>query len=1673
LEKKLDIYLSRVSKLRQSNSERTHLLLELLKAKSDSSSKQYKDAKNKYNKAFNQSEDIKNDVLRSTKSIVELRIPHIAPKEPDLPELEDLPYVPIVPSSAGLDSRGKKKKALTSADLKALLEAIEQGNHDGAEELVFPENLFPSQAQALKIGKAVQTRNSVHDARRTQELNVREQTLQYYDNERLKWEALEKKRLSDLEKAKKESRKLNLKYDCLMNRVQRLQQEMIGCDIDSKATLNLKAMHDKCLDSFKLLRFRAELEKERQQKYISSLRLRLLRAVNARRYAMTFPSTAMDKRQFEDFSRQAEDALRYLLMEIFECKSLLEREGMRLRHHWYEEEKAFENESIRINVSIEILRQKDCYDQILSKYKVEIIQLLVELEKYKLVEADKDDVGIDTIDDLGERFAQTRTWTNPNVIKCQRMVDLLVSKVDITEGLGRSTASSQRYLVDAVSQQSRENEVFFSRDSWLAVSDYERAQQLTKDTLYHIQSSRKLLQQLAQDKHQLPMMQYQLAMNLREQQLTEHHQLHEQETKSVRESSELILDGARKHLSDYREATEVKLTHLEQSIIDLSRECQKVREELLQQQMVYDDKMKVLWAFIHTLQTALQQISAKMEIAMEEQEQVVIESRLMADNTRHQLRLERQHSANLTFVIHSQRGNIRYLKELIKKVHKDGQQLVQQQTFEKNELKKDLWETVFTFSRLCTDIDLLFEFFATRIANLSGSRAAINDQLAQHNAALVLAALCKNPKPIIRRAAARALGNMGWNGFVEKRILLWDCIMYWKMIKSKVIAKDAKEFDVSLKKFNETGQYDAVITMQSEVDEFVPNGNLSLRSIIKQRRQWALRAARRIEGPNIANQKLLNVRDGVLLSLLQLCVEADPIDCQTSGTNKGPASSSTSSSAVLSSDWEISRNAALAISISSYEPSNHAEMIRSPLVLKMLLQMCALPDAEIQTHAAVTIANLCYRDEEAQRIFGMQSMDGDERGGRGERGVIAQLLRMLDGPVADVLEASTAALANLTCYCDENCETVFACNGLPRVLKVITQSYSENLLDLDQNDEVHANASEVLANISRYSTKTSVEYFTTEVIDALVVMCASSNKQLRRHVSLVLGNIAQSETCRSDVGSKGGIEALFLALEDEDTVVKANALWALSNLMWHPPNQERAGRFMSIIVDLMQSPFEPILVNSCLLLGNVLYYSTPNRVRFLDIDGAFELLIDFVRSYYDDARNPSSNNKLPAVPVLEACLRSLLSLSYLDSIAMWMGAEGKCIPIVLFYLQTPHISKDVLRNSLEIICNLCLHHANRRIIYEQDGISAIVPLHTDPDPYIRDLSVQIIEHLEDITPAEVLARARELVGLERMVTLASNDDPLVRAVAAEAIGEEVWRDPSKQARAQEIGAIDSLLAIVHNPEESLQSLLPAIWSLRNLQHNHAAGQAQFGYRDGVKLVCNVIRRGLAGVFDEHAGKLFEACVACLISAVTKEPRNSRRLVMIGLDALVEISEESSFLRKPKNSWSLPIQQVISGIRDEGLQALVNNLLLSLAPYNYVVCKNCGHKQDLHGTSCFFCGHRLLVDVDPDKLLTGGAKSESPTKNNNLRQSQSANSLSVPPWRHAGKAMDTALPTQTPVETLKPPRPSSSSRARNGGAMGELGAGMVTTGRDEKKSYFSRSLPAKQLSDEIAQDIPPK
>ena len=284
---------------------------------------------------------------------------------------------------------------------------------------------------------------------------------------------------------------------------------------------------------------------------------------------------------------------------------------------------------------------------------------------------------------------------------------------------------------------------------------------------------------------------------------------------------------------------------------------------------------------IATLQTAAQSLSARMDIVLEERDRIVVASRLEVDKMKHQLRQERKHSANMMFILHSQRGTIKYLHDVVKMYSQRAAADANARKQERTIFRKEIWEQIFAFTRLSTDVNELFVFFASRLANLAGARKSLNNDLAENGAAKVLAAMCYSPRPIVRKFAARALGSMGWDGYVETRIL-WDCVTYWKSFKTAVIERDRNAFEGGFETFKDSGKFEALLNIEGHVEEFVPSGDMSLRTIIKQRRQWALRATRRLEGPNTSNQKMINMRDGIIPSLLKLAVKdgGDDWDCK-------------------------------------------------------------------------------------------------------------------------------------------------------------------------------------------------------------------------------------------------------------------------------------------------------------------------------------------------------------------------------------------------------------------------------------------------------------------------------------------------------------------------------------------------------------------------------------------------------------------------------------------------------------------------------------------------------------------------------------------------------------------------------------------------------------------------
>jgi hypothetical protein len=1495
----------------------------------------------RYQQMVTRNSDILDDVKRINAKLSEVRDPIPAPKEPVFEPFPDLPYVPELPKTTGLDSKGKKKKDLKGSEVKSLVQRIELHELDG-KDWDFGER-WPTPSQFATLKQAADRRNGELDEERAKEQASRDYAMEIFTNSYQRWEIEDRLRRNEYEKLKKESRKIFLRLDCVTERQDILKKEVTDYENELDLWSQLFDFHLQAKEKIAMIRAKQHLENTRQREYLLSIRRKLLLLLDARRRSYDLPISSRNEIEYEMYCEKSKIALRTLRYEILDCKQNLIAEGVRLRNLYDEEIQYLKNELTRVKVMKEIFNQKVCIDQIIKRHKYEVFNLLEDLEKLKIYEADRDDRGAveETVDGLGERYKSDKEWNSAEIVKLKATIAVIMNKINLTAGMKSSAFESQRSLFEVLTLKYC-TEMTPVRDSWCENSDYERGQRQLHDMVQWIAIQRDQMMErekqyeLVKERAQIELLAYQDYMKVMS-------QCHHSETDVITESTQKVIEVIKEQMVRKEEEANAKILVLEKNLTELSKECHELREDKYQQALSFNTKVDSLLSLVATLQTTLEHQTAVMEFIKEEKEAIVLKTRLASDRLKYQLRLERKHSANLLYIIHAQRAVIQRLNGTIQNCMNTLESKEKQWKGEKRQLRIENWEQLYVFSHLNTDIDDLFEFFITRISNLAGARKVINEKLRENGAAMILSAFCQSPRPLIRKYATKALGSYGWDGYVETRIIMWDSMMFWKTYKEKILSQDLTRFDHMKEHFIEHGNFTTLDHFEFDEDgnssggegggsgeEYVPLPNASIRTIIKQKRQWALRAQRKKEGPNLVNMRTISVEDGIIPTLVKVCRQDGKVD------------------------WEIVRNASLALSIASYEESNLLSMASYADCGRLIVHLLTEGDPEIQTHGATILANLCYENEKSQLFFGQE-------------GAISLLVDLCHNTtIPDLLEAVTAALTNLTCLCDANCLKFLERNGVQEMVVLLTTVKGENFLNTDQFDEIQANAAEILANISRFDCELTVRHFNVSVIDVLILSCASSNKMVKKHSPLILGNISQNDWCRREIGNRGGIESLFLGLEDPDRTIQANILWALSNLMWYPPNQERAGRFISEIIPfLSNSDWLPVQTNAAILVANVLYYNNPNRIRFLEYEGSMELLLYLIKKRRDWG-------------VTEACLRAILSLSYIDAASLWLGTEGNFIPTLLEFLQPDVISNQSFcsRYSLEILTNMCVHHTVRRSILDLGGTDSVVTMLGHEDVNVQQTAIKVLELLEDVTPLEVLTKTKNSISIERMVNLLSSQDPLVRAMAAESIGEELWKDSQKQQVINELRGIEGLLMICKNPSESINSVLPALWSLRNCLHNNAPGQSQFHSCDGIQIILHLLTNTIHGNYKEQTEKMFESILLCFLSAISNHEHNSRRLLQLGLDVLLDISEEKIAARigvTKEVKRCLSLSNVLS---------LSKSILTMLGPYNYVVCQNCHKKQSLQGTQCLSCGNIFYLD----KALDLASASSTTTKKEMTRGS---------------------------------------------------------------------------------------
>jgi hypothetical protein len=97
---------------------------------------------------------------------------------------------------------------------------------------------------------------------------------------------------------------------------------------------------------------------------------------------------------------------------------------------------------------------------------------------------------------------------------------------------------------------------------------------------------------------------------------------------------------------------------------------------------------------------------------------------------------------------------------------------------------------------------------------------------------------------------------------------------------------------------------------------------------------------------------------------------------------------------------------------------------------------------------------------------------------------------------------------------------------------------------------------------------------------------------------------------------------------------------------------------------------------------------------------------------------------------------------------------------------------------------------------------------------------------------------------------------------------------------------------------------------------------------------------VTGIYQENTEKLLESILFCLQISVENNERNKRKLLLNGLDILMDIEEH--IISIPQES--IEYNWIKAGIKNDNVQLISKNLIDLIGEFNYIVCSHCFVKQ---------------------------------------------------------------------------------------------------------------------------------
>ena len=631
-----------------------------------------------------------------------------------------------------------------------------------------------------------------------------------------------------------------------------------------------------------------------------------------------------------------------------------------------------------------------------------------------------------------------------------------------------------------------------------------------------------------------------------------------------------------------------------------------------------------------------------------------------------------------------------------------------------------------------------------------------------------------------------------------------------------------------------------------------------------------------------------------------------------------------------------------------------------------LVGLCRKDDPEVQRSAAAALGNLSFRHKPNQ----------DREGDVGAVEVLVQLCKWSDD--YDVLENSAGALANLARDHVRNALRIGAAGGIETLVELCD---SDRTAELDDGERVQANAGEALVNATRNDCHENAERVRQCGITPLVLLSGSQNVLVQRSAALVLGNVAQNDANRLDIGAKSGIEAIMLLADSEDFIVQANAMWALSNLAWSAANQERIGFHLPQLLSLCRHEQDTVRMNAVTALANTIFYNENNRKRLVEGEnGGIALLVELCGDTHGKVR--------------ESAARALGTAAHNDHNAREAGRLGAIEALVK--LCHEDALPQVQRYASFALSNIALQDPNKNLIVDANGIEALTHVCGSESHEARQHAQEALTVMGDVCRESDLEEKKANFGPEETLALCKlADNPGVQGIAADTVAEKVWCNENAQRSFTAVGAAEILQALtVAGKPEDLQ--IRAMWAVRALITGNRMAQSRFGDAGGVETMIARLR-GEQCVDKSKLADLQEAALAVLVPAIVDHEVNCRRVLNIGLDTLIEIVEsqagpgivpecgaegggegrdgggaaggrgERVLTTEEQVRADMAMVPAVGERPTPWKEATAANsslaveLLQMIGPYNYNLCKNCGTRQS-GGTTCAQCAHPISFAV---------------------------------------------------------------------------------------------------------------